>query len=549
MSAADPPGMSRLTKSLEARARISMRPGTRPDRFADALLDDLVRRGPISSERIPSHWSDTAALAALAESKRGPLEPELLAELTAYHRRLGASSASLAALDRLGRGEAVCAVAGQQPGPLGGPLYSFYKTAATAGLAASVHARVGVPCVPVFWMHGEDSDFSEIRGATTTDAALALHDFSLPDGAHREGGLVGSIALAPEIALEQRALESWAGLPGIADVRALLAQANGAARDLGEAYSALMLALFADQGLVIVDPRLPAFRRAARRVIDRYLERAAALSNAARQAGAWLEPRIGRRPLTDASLDSFVFAIEDGARRKITVDEARAAGASCVLSPSVALRPAVQDGVLPTVAMACGPGEVAYLLQLREVFEGVGVRPACPVPRLFMTWLPPAAIELLDSSGEDAAALIASADGVLSRLAERSVPAAAREALVSAHTAALEGLARVSEAAAAVDASLPQMVESARAKIDWQYQRLHEGVTGKILKRIERQHPEWPRLRYYLMPGEKWQERRLASLEVVVWRGRAGVAEVCDLAMEHAQRVADGVLEHVVAER
>src|SRR5205085_1771485 len=178
-------------------------------------------------------------------------------------------------------------------------------------------------------------------------------------------------------------------------------RARARARDLGEAMSALVLALFAEHGIVIVDPRLAAFRAAARPVIDRYLAHADALADAARRAGAWLEPRIGRQPLTGPTLDSFVFAVEDGARRKVTPAEARALPASASLSPSVALRPAVQDAVFPTVAMACGPGEIAYLAQLREVFEGVGARAAAPVPRLSATWMPPAGVALLEAAGAE----------------------------------------------------------------------------------------------------------------------------------------------------
>jgi uncharacterized protein YllA (UPF0747 family) len=296
----------------------------------------------------------------------------------------------------------------------------------------------------------------------------------------------------------------------------------------------------------VVDPRLPAFRAAARPVIDRYLARADSFTAAANRAGEELERTLGRRPLADSALESFVFAIEDGRRRKVTPAEARVyAGA---LSPNVALRPAVQDGVLPTVAMACGAAELAYLAQLTEVFAGLEVRPACPVPRLGATWLPPAAVEMLEETGVEPWELVTSADQVLKLHADRQVPAEVREAVERAHQGALAGLETIAATSKKVDASLPQLVESARAKVDYQFARLFEGIVGKVRHQIERRHPEWLRLRYYLLPGDRLQERRLASLELVAYRGAAAADEITELAAEHAERIAHGTYEHLVAE-
>src|SRR5262245_19002967 len=164
---------------------------------ADPLSLDLLAGGPVSRERIATSWRDTEALRSLATAKRAPLPAALAESLAEYHRRLGASPASLANLEKLARGEAVAAVAGQQPGPLGGPLYSLHKTAAAVGLAREVTRRTGAACVPLFWTHSEDSDFAEIRGATVCDAELQLMDLELPDAAHTDGGLVGAIAVEP----------------------------------------------------------------------------------------------------------------------------------------------------------------------------------------------------------------------------------------------------------------------------------------------------------------------------------------------------------------
>ncbi len=536
------------TRSITVRARVAPRPEPPLERLHDPLLEDLARGGPLSRERFAVRWGDAGAVRALAEAKRAPLPAELVRTLDAEHRRLGASEASLASLGRLARGEAVCTVAGQQPGPLGGPLYSLHKIASAVGLAAVVEERTGIPCVPLFWMHGEDSDFEEIRGVTLADAALTLRELALPASAHHDGALVGSIPTAPLRDLEAQALECWAGLAGREHAAALMTRSQAHAADLGEAFSALMLAWFANQGLVVVDPRRAAFRAAARPILERYLASADELGARARRAGASLARTLGRTPLSEASLESFVFAVEDGVRHKISVAEARMRPAERPLSPSVALRPVVQDGVLPTVAMACGPGEAAYLAQLREVFEGLGVRPACPVPRLSMTWLPPPAIRLLEASGAPPAELVVGTDAVLRRLAEAQVPAGVRETLERARAEAMEGLARFGAAAQEVDASLPQLVESARGKVDYQYARLLEGMAGKLRHRLERQHPEWLRLRYYLMPGERTQERRLASLEVAAYRGPGLAEELCELAGEQARRVATGILEHLLVD-
>ena len=194
------------TRPLAVRGRIGPRDPQVADRAVAPLALDLGRDGPLVRERFATLWSDTAALRDLATAKRAPLTSDLAAALLEYHRRLGASPASLASLDRLIQGEAVAAVAGQQPAPLGGPLYSLHKTASAVGFAAEVRTRTGIPCVPMFWMHGEDSDFAEIRSITLADPALVLHDLQLPASAHRDGGLLGGIPLGPLAALDRKSV-------------------------------------------------------------------------------------------------------------------------------------------------------------------------------------------------------------------------------------------------------------------------------------------------------------------------------------------------------
>ena len=499
------------------------------------------------SRRLAGSWADRAALLSRLE-KRGPLPAPLASALREQHVRLGASPASMAGLELLARGEATCAIAGQQPGLLGGPLYGLHKAAAAVGLARRVAERTGTPCVPVYWNHVEDSDFDEIRGATISDTDLVLHDLSLPAEAHVDSGLVGAIALDPLKPLVEQALTRWTGLPGRDQTALLLQETLARGRDLGEAHTALLLQLFGECGLVVVDPRIPEFRAAARPLIDRYLDDHEAIAGAVRSAGAELEKEIGRRPLNDAALDSFVFAIEEGRRRKVSPQEARSLPASVPLSPSVALRPVIQDGVLPTAAMACGPGELAYLTQIQGVFDGLGVLAAIPVPRFGATWLPPAAIDLLATTGADPWLVVAATDQVLRQHAEKRVPERLTRSLHELRSDLEHRLGDFANEARVLDPSFPQMVESARSKVDYQIARLQEGLIGKARHRLEREHPAWLRLRYYLLPGDKLQERRLASLEPIARRGPRVALEICDLAEQHAESLERGEWWHALLE-
>jgi hypothetical protein len=166
------------------------------------------------------------------------------------------------------------------------------------------------------------------------------------------------------------------------------------------------------------------------------------------------------------------------------------------------------------------------------------------VPRFSATWVPPAGAALIEASSADPWEVVSETDAVLKRLAEARVPDELSGELERSRERALAGLSRLAELGTRLDASLPQLVESARGKVDYQFARLLEGVIAKARHRLEREHPEWARLRYYLSPGGKTQERTLAALEPMAYRGAGLAAELCDLAAECGEALERGVLRH-----
>ena len=64
----------------------------------------------------------------------------------------------------LAGGETHVVVAGQQPGLLGGPLFTVYKAATAVRLANELSSLPGAPrVVPLFWNHSDDHDLDEVN--------------------------------------------------------------------------------------------------------------------------------------------------------------------------------------------------------------------------------------------------------------------------------------------------------------------------------------------------------------------------------------------------
>src|SRR5262249_20079779 len=151
-------------------------------------------------------------------------------------------------------------------------------------------------------------------------------------------------------------------------------------------------------------PRRPAFRAAALPLYRRYLERHAEVRASVDAAGAALERQGFARGFVPTQAEFALFTVDRDHRAKLHAgDLGRArralADGRAELAPSALLRPLAQDFVLPAVALVAGPGEVAYLAQLAEVYALLEVPASIVFPRWSATWLPEEAMAVCAEAG------------------------------------------------------------------------------------------------------------------------------------------------------
>jgi bacillithiol biosynthesis cysteine-adding enzyme BshC len=451
----------------------------------------------------------------------------------------GAPPAAIEGARQLAEGRALCVVTGQQPGLFLGPLYATYKAATAVRLAAFLAERWKRPVVPVFWVAGDDTDFAEIAVAYLPTSEHGIEKRALSGGTLPAGGMVG--ALSPVETRDALAAfrASWSTTPAGAGLVHALDRSVSIARDHGEIAAVLLSRWLGAQGLVVIDGRWEELRRGAREIFTRFAERRASVEDAVTAAGRALEAAGYAAPLSEVQAQGGLFEIRDVRRLPFDGNDAalaaRARETPETLSPSVILRPIVQDHVLPNVATVAGPSEIAYHAQIAPVYERLGAAPPVLVPRFEATLVPAGVAELASRRGIAADELVRDFDGAMRRSAWRTVPADLGEGIQGLERALEESGSRVGEAAHAFEPKLEGALGETRRRIAEALARFREKVENAARDAERKRDPRIRHYREFLAPFGQPQERVLSSLALELEGGPKAIERLFGLVDRHLE--------------
>jgi bacillithiol biosynthesis cysteine-adding enzyme BshC len=465
-----------------------------PDLYAD-LTERPERVAPFFplAPGSPDAWRRRASTLDLAWSGQDGQRRRaaIAAALHALQLRLGAQPAQLANLDHLAQPGTVAVVSGQQPGLLGGPLYTLYKALGTVVRAAQVRSALGRPVVPVFWVASEEHDWGEVSRADVIGPDGSPHVLRLPGMGDARSA--GHAALPPEV---RRLVGQLLSLHpprgrGAAVADGLLATLRGPGRmSLARWFTAQMQFLLGSTGLLLFDPMDPAIRALAAPIFAGVAGRAAAANAAILDAASRL---IAAGYAPGLSLDPdhlHLFTYIDGRRVALHVQDGRirtkagrvdwsaaqladhVVADPTAFSPNVALRPVVQDATLPVLCQLAGPGEVAYLAQVSSIYPLWDRAVPIVAPRPGLTLVLPQDREVLRDSGVPLLDLWRDAPAALDRAAERRAGVDIAAIFAPARSRVEEEYGTLLASLGAVDQSLPRLGEQNRQRVLYQLQYL-----------------------------------------------------------------------------
>lgn len=476
--------------------------------------------------RNESDWHRLASLRAVPH--RGALA-EILVE---QNRRFGGSEPTIAAANSIGENTTFVVTTGQQLAVGGGCLFYFLKTITVIKLARRLSTILGRPVVPVFWMEGEDHDLPEVDHLYLPGEELRLLRLGgIDPGRQPIGGRVLPASITGFLS------EIEAALPATefsAEVGARLRASYPEGTSWADAFGRLWAGLF--PGLVLINPSDPEIKRLAQPVFAHEIAAAedirAAMperDHAIEAAGYELQVRTG--------YPNF-FRLRGGARESVTWREGRffsgepeedvteSLELAEELSPKVLLRPVVQDFLLPNLATVAGPGETAYFAQAEALYEAHGVVPSILYPRAAATIFEKAAAKLATGSGITLEMLCEGPSSIFDRVK----PEPPEEALFAVTAEALRAIdEQLRSIAAELDRSLVGAVETAREKMAYQLNSLHQkfGRTryqreDVLTKRVEAACAQ-------CFPLGNLQERVVAGVYFLAKYGPAFLSELEDV--------------------
>lgn len=400
-----------------------------------------------------------------------------------------------------------------QPNLFTGPLYFIYKILHAVKLAAHFTEQFpGNRFVPVYYMGSEDADFAELNHTYVDGKKL--------EWKKEQTGAVGRMAVDKTLVSLIDELEGQLMVePRGAEVIALLRKAYTSGKTIQEATFELINELYGAYGLVVLIPDHPLLKAQMKAVFadDLFAARPYEIVketsdkiSQTHHAQAYpreinlfylkdvIRERIEKRDDRFYILNTELSFSEEELRAELEAHPER-------FSPNVILRGLYQESILPNLAFVGGGGELAYWLQLKDLFAAYGVPFPVLVLRNSFLIVEKKWQSKIEALGLRMPQLFSSqADLVNALVKERAEHPVSLNGNLEKATALYQN---VKEQAEKIDATLAQHVAALEARSVKALQELEK----KMLRAEKRKHAglqqQLQKLKATLFPNDGLQER------------------------------------------
>ncbi len=458
---------------------------------------------------------------------------EALEYLDSYNQSIG-KPLSESVKSRLQTG-AQLVIAGQQPGLLFGPLYTFWKYLTAVNLAADVSKQTGADLIPAFWIASEDHDIHEVnRFVINGKPFTAKPDYPLTKGHLRPVGMVPlkqyetSIFAFMQKRCRDKPYTQW-----------LLNRLKTCDfSNYSTFFATFAAALFGNMHECIFIDALQ-LRPLASKVMSNAVRNYPDLDQALKQGADTLRQNGYSPQLYDCGIFEIdhdnnsarvkcrfsnntmtcskgVMSLEEAAKFILT-DPAR-------FSAGAALRPIVQDSLFPVAITVCGPTEMLYLWQINPLYDISNIERSLLYPRISATVFPASARRQLQKIRDVSRVF---------QLPETSMSISKQQMNERIFTEDLQHLTALKESLTnqmhSIQDADPLMLNKAVKAIDYHIQKMTDNVLKKRHDLVDSDLKRIRNLNKLAFINGKPQERVMNLCEILVEEGPEWLSRIFEV--------------------
>ena len=482
--------------------------------FANIVLDYLDHADGLKPFYKHSPTLQGIQQAIGARKKISINRPVLVDQLKQQYALVNTNEAVQKNIEALLSEETFTITTAHQPNIFTGPLYFIYKILHAIKLAEHLNASLPLfKFVPVYYMGTEDADLEEL-GLTYVDGQKIKWETN-------QTGAVGRMKVDKEFIRLINLIEGQIAIqPFGNEIMSLVKDCYKENVSIQQATFKLINELFGEYGLIVLNPDNAVLKNQMIPVFENdLLDQSASgiVEKTSKQLEELYKIQINPREIN-------LFYLKDNIRERIveTKDGWAIMNADKIkfskeellkelyehserFSPNVVLRGLYQETILPNIVFTGGGGELAYWLQLKELFDNYNV--SFPVLLLRNSFLIiekkwKEKISKLDFTIED---FFLSEEQLINRLVVKETE---NEIKLNGNLSDAEKLYEsLKKQAEAVDASLGQHVEALKTQSLYRLQELEKKMLRAEKRKFADQQRQIHTIKEELFPEKDLQER------------------------------------------
>lgn len=396
-----------------------------------------------------------------------------------------------------------------------GPLYFIYKIISTINLAEAVKRKFpSADFIPVYWMASEDHDFDEV-------CSINLFGKTIKWDNSDASGAVGKLKTESLSTVIDELKPILGDSENAKKILQLFSQAYLQHATIADATHWLVHQLFSEYGLLIINsdnPRLKALF--AKEIQDDLLNTTnhnLVNNTISRLEELNIKAQVNPRPINAFYMvDHLRERIEQGPDKRYNVLNTEISFTKEQLleelkmhpehfSPNVVLRPLYQQKILPNLAYVGGPGELAYWLEYKTMFEQHQILFPVLIPRNFALLLDDKTEQQFKKAGFHLVDLFRDTESLIKELVTRNTTSQLSLEEQQAKLAAV--FSEISAQAVAVDATLKGTVEAEFQKVSNALKNIESKIMRSEKQKQETGINQIKKIKEKIFPQDVLQER------------------------------------------